>query len=118
MGLKWSAPKMVKKNTLLVLDTPFPTDNSKDQFWNMWKVQKTQIRADGFGMAKDKGSWKINYFHTITDDSLQRATNGKFIWQIEFEQKIKKWADNLNKVTEMMKQKVDINDIDAVTQDE
>lgn len=96
MGIRWSEPKVVKNNTLIVVGGKFPTNKiSADNIWTLYNAKKDQIKQDGFSIAKNENEWTIAYFHNITEKSYNKTRNGKDLWLEDFDNKLKKWNGSL-----------------------
>lgn len=118
MGLKWSAPKSVKNDTLLVVNAALPENKAqKDELFNLWKFKKEGLKADGFQLGKNKFKdyrWEITYFHTITDTSREKTKAGVSVWKADFDRKCKKWQDVMDRVREAVNSK-SADDLDEET---
>jgi hypothetical protein len=125
MGLQWGKPYKVKEDTLLVLNAPLPAaKNESEEFWNLWKQYKDQIKKDGFSISKDKytGAWKAAYFHTVNDDTYEKTTDNKDMWRVDFEKKCAKWGQVIRKFREAAAQIEedlidDLNNLEVVEDD-
>jgi len=104
MGLEWSKPRIVKNGTTLVTNADMPGENTQKNIWNLWKVQKEEIKKDGLGVSKDTktGEWRLVYFHLINENSYEKTTSGKDFWVIELEKKVKKWQKKMNEISEVL----------------
>ena len=94
MGLTFSAPKLVKNQTLILIISKFPENkNLCDKIWDMWKTKKDEIKLDGFSINKDidTNDWKIMYHVTNNGKKI----NPDFIWKPDFEEKYDKWSKQI-----------------------
>ena len=114
MGLQWSSPKQVKNGTLLVTSANFPDgEKASKEVWNLWNAHKTALKKEGFTVGKDTyngNKWRISYFHEINDNTYEKTTTGKQMWNVDFEKKCRKWHTVLEKNKE---QNTFEDDIDA-----
>src|SRR4051812_22814950 len=95
-NLQWSSAKCVKNGTLLVISAKLPGGKQvQNDIWNLWKLKKEVVKADGFSVAKDKmdGLWKITYFHKIDSNTYEKTTSGQQMWRSELDIKIKNWEE-------------------------
>jgi hypothetical protein len=114
MGLKWTKPRSVKENTLLVVSASFPTEKAdSDELWNIWKNYKKKLKKDGFTVGKYRDVWKISYFHVIDSNTYEKSEDGENLWEIEFKNRCKKWKEIIEKLREASIQvEEDLLDVD------
>lgn len=110
MGLKWSKPKTVKNDTLVVVSADFPENkNVTKDLWDLWKLKKFELKKDGFGTNKSPitKQFQIVYYHNVNPDvSFEKTTDGKVYWQVEFKNKVKKWATKFEEIQNFKKSTV------------
>ena len=114
MGLKWTKPFSVKRDTILLTKCVFP-EEVKDDIWNLWKIKKADIKSDGFSIGKDRktNEWNIQYWHTKNDNSYEPTDDGP-MWKHERDAKVKKWNKKLEKARQVFSEKneVDVDEMD------
>jgi hypothetical protein len=114
-NLQWSAAKTVKSGTMIVVSANFPEGKkAQEETWNLWRMKKDAVKADGFSIAKDKNdnSWKITYFHTIDDDTYEKTTSGQHMWKSDLDKKVKKWEAVVGQIRGFMSEKVESEVLD------
>lgn len=101
MGLNWSKSTVVKDGTKLFMSADFPESQEQTQkLWQLWKIHKDAIKADGFSTTKDKFShqFKIMYWHDLDNNDHVKDATGMPRWRINMLAKLGRWAEELENV--------------------
>ncbi len=107
MGLTWSG-RVCKEGTMVVAKANI-TEDIKDDVWLLWNTAKLQpklkasLKADGLGLTKDTFDghrWKIIWFHTCGDNSLEEVIDEDtgeeiLVWQQKLNVLTQKWTVRL-----------------------
>lgn len=118
MGLTWGKHSTVKNGTLIVISAKFPEGKkAQEDIWNLWKLKKEPLKADGFSVGKDKkdNQWKISYFHTINEDTYEKTISDQHMWRFDLDRKIKKWESILENVRTFINEKTESDVLDSKT---
>lgn len=118
MGLQWSKMRIVKNNTLLLLTANIPESTeigyTKDDYWNLYRDNKDELKTFGFGVSKDAKTklWNITYFQDVSGETFTKTEVGMPLWEYQFNQKISKWEKKLQAMQEAKLQKVEVDEED------
>jgi hypothetical protein len=96
-ALVWSPVRMNKTGALLFMSAPMPGDPAGQKLFEMFKVHKEAIKADGFSISKESmgpraGSWNVMYWHNVTPTTHTPSEKGVPHWRVEFEDRIDRWT--------------------------
>lgn len=87
MGLQWSEPAKVSKNSKGLVKSPMSAD-----LWAEWKTHKEGLKKDGFTIRKNErtNEWEVQYWVNLTEDN-QKKISGREKWMVDFEKHCLKW---------------------------
>lgn len=111
MGLKFSSAKDCKEGSVIFVYSEFPEgEHSRKLIWDLWKIKKEEIKAEGFSVGMDKRTkrWIIKYFHTKNNQTYEKTKDGVYFWKFEMDQKLKKLEVLYNKLQEFKLEETNI----------